>query len=63
MKAQEKQLFSEYNQKKEEYRKVESQKEVEPIRDEDAIASREKLKQAEIHAFLLSDSRIFRFIV
>lgn len=51
LKAQEKQLFSEYNQKKEEYRKVESQKEVEPIRDEDAIASREKLKQAEIHAF------------
>lgn len=51
LKVQEKQLFSEYNQKKEEYRKVESQKEVEPIRDEDAIASREKLKQAEIHAF------------
>ena len=44
LKAQEKQLFSEYNKKKDEYREVENQKEVEPFRDENAIASREKLK-------------------
>ena len=51
LKAQEKQLFSEYNKKKDEYREVENQKEVEPYRDENAIASREKLKQAGIQAF------------
>lgn len=44
-------MFSEYNKKKDEYREVENQKEVEPYRDENAIASREKLKQAGIQAF------------
>lgn len=51
LKANEKQIFSELNDKKDEYRKVESQKEIEPERDEYAVSSRNQLKQVGVEAY------------
>ncbi len=51
LKASEKQIFANLNEKKEEYRKIESQKEIEPERDEYTISFRNQLKQCGIEAY------------
>ena len=51
LKANENQIIASLNKKKEECRKVEAQKEIEPQRDEYAISSRNQLKQVGIEAF------------
>lgn len=51
LKASEKQIFVELNEKKDAYHKIESQKEIEPVRDESTMTSRNQLKQAGIEAY------------